>query len=155
MYKTVYLKIDDSKIGIVLFGAFINTGNNSPANNSANNFPSNSPDNGGHSQDNQDKPVHVKEDFTDSRPAPAPDADTMSADANSPENSDNNEDKVFNAAFENVKAKLYAAKDEMQRIKEFHFLRSDKERQQQIERQALYIQHLEKQIREFERLQKR
>ena len=153
-YKTVYLKFDNTKVGVVIFGTFINSANTSPASNSEDSFPNSSPGDDGHAEGNQEQPTHVKEDFTDSPPAPAP-SDTMNSDAASPDNSNNNEDKVFNAALENLKAKIYAAKDKMQRIKEFHFLRSNREREQQIERQALYIQYLEKKIGEFERLQKR
>lgn len=51
-----------------------------------------------------------------------------------------------NKRIEFLKANLEVANDEMNKIKEFHFGRSDNEREEQIRNQSLKIQNLEDEI---------
>ena len=120
LYKTIYSKFDNSKVGIVLFGMFINVGNNLASNtNNTENFP-NSAGNNNRSNEIRHKRKEV--------PKPA------------------NETTYETNPLESAKAELYAAKDRMRKIKEFHVLRTPEEREQQIKQQEQYILSLENKI---------
>ncbi len=51
--------------------------------------------------------------------------------------------KEFKEELAKYTAELEAARDKMNKLKEFHFLRTDSEREQQIKQQSLYISKLE------------
>jgi len=57
-----------------------------------------------------------------------------------------NQLKEFKQQLIKYKADLEAANDKMVQIKEFHFLRTGDEREQQIRQQSEYISHLEENI---------
>jgi guanylate kinase len=57
-----------------------------------------------------------------------------------------NQRKDFKTLLVKYTAELEAAKDKMNQIKEFHLLRTGDEREQQIEKQSIYISKLEENI---------
>jgi len=58
----------------------------------------------------------------------------------------NSQLNAFNSRIELLNANLEVANDEMSKIKEFHFGRTDGEREEQIRNQSLKIQNLEDEI---------
>ncbi len=52
--------------------------------------------------------------------------------------------------FDNLKAELVAANDKLNSLKEFHFLRTDEERADQLKKQSLYISKLEERKQDIE-----
>ena len=134
-YKDIFLKIDNSNVGVGVFGTVIinDRGSNRASISSNRSNENNAADNA------NNPPAMVSRFYSDtSAPPPAPAPDTIAI------NNDNSTD------LENAKAKLVAAKDRLVQIKKFHFLRTDKEREQQIYQQTIKINNIQKRIKELE-----
>jgi|GEM_PF-2816569 len=52
--------------------------------------------------------------------------------------------------YDKLKADLVVANDEMSRLKEFHLMRTDAERSQQLENQSLKISHLQEAMQQIQ-----
>ena len=140
-YKTIYLKIDNSKIGMVVFNTFIlfDSDDHTISGKSRNNNQSNSGNQDFQNKQDDDIPGTV----VDKRNAPSANEPKIETDTTIP-NSTN--EISTNERLEELKAELYAAKDKMAEIKKFHFLRTDDEREEQIKEQEQIILSIENKL---------